>query len=173
MVFGHGRGDRSRSRATPAQSGRIPTHEPERRRRLSLPAARAAPPASSRPFPQPGPSPRSPSSSASPCRVLACTAADPPLVPGRVIGQKRIDQDLGRARLDAKCGMAVSRQFHRRTHFQLPRLYACFLRMRNHSLVNPTTGQFTRIPVVLTGPPPGLTNKPVSLLTVTSSPSVI
>jgi hypothetical protein len=60
-VFGHGRGDRSRSRATPAQSGRIPTHEPERRRRLSLPAARAAPPASSRPFPQPGPSPRSPS----------------------------------------------------------------------------------------------------------------
>src|SRR5438067_3610715 len=64
MVFGHGRGDRSRSRATPSQSGRIPTHEPERRRRLSLPAARAAPPASSRPFPQPGPSPRSPSSSA-------------------------------------------------------------------------------------------------------------
>src|SRR5215467_6366643 len=62
MVFGHGCGDRSRSRATSAQSGRIPTHEPERRRRLSLLAARAAPPASSRPFPQPGPSPRSPSS---------------------------------------------------------------------------------------------------------------
>ena len=58
--------------------------------------------------------------------------------------------------------------------FQQPaRLYACFLRMRNHSLVNPTTGQFTRIPVVLTGPPPGLTNKPALLLTVTSSPSVI
>src|SRR5213075_2525293 len=58
-VFGHGRGDRSTSRATPSPSGRIPTHEPERRRRLSLPAARAAPPASSRPFPQPGPSTRS------------------------------------------------------------------------------------------------------------------
>ena len=36
-MFGHGRGDRSRSRATPTQSGRIPTHEPQRRRRLSLP----------------------------------------------------------------------------------------------------------------------------------------
>jgi hypothetical protein len=57
--------------------------------------------------------------------------------------------------------------------FHLTRLYACFLRMRNHSLVKQTTGQFTRIPVVLTGPPPGLTNKPVSLLNVTSSPSVI
>src|ERR1041384_3823645 len=42
------------------------------------------------------------------------------------------------------------------------------LRMRNHSLVKPTTGQFTRFPTVLTGPPPGLTNKPVSLLTATS-----
>src|SRR3954464_15375950 len=96
----------------PAQSGRIPTREPERRRRLSLAAARAAPPASSRPFPQPGPSPRSPSSSASLRRVLARTAADPPLVPGRVVEQKRIDQDLGPARLDAKCGMAVPFQFH-------------------------------------------------------------
>src|SRR4029453_7694071 len=39
--------------------------------RLSLPAARAAPPASSPPFPQPGPSPRSPSSSASlSCPIL-------------------------------------------------------------------------------------------------------
>src|SRR6185437_6423185 len=64
-VFGHGRGDRSRSRATPTQSRRIPTHEPERRRRLSRPAARAAPPASSRPSPQPCPSPRSPSPYAS------------------------------------------------------------------------------------------------------------
>src|SRR5262249_6331578 len=36
----------------------------------------------------------------------------PPPFPGRVIGQKRIDQDLGRAHLDAKCGMAVPRQFH-------------------------------------------------------------
>src|SRR5207249_7999483 len=43
-----------------------PTHEPERRRRLSPAAARAAPPASSRQFPQPGPSPRSPSSELSP-----------------------------------------------------------------------------------------------------------
>src|SRR3954469_10559789 len=42
-------------------------HEPERRRRLSLPPARAAPPASSRTFPQPGPLPRSPSSSSSRC----------------------------------------------------------------------------------------------------------
>src|SRR4051794_5418701 len=40
-------------------------HESEQRRRLSLPAARAAPPASLHPFPQPDPSPRSPSSSAS------------------------------------------------------------------------------------------------------------
>src|SRR6266550_1250354 len=65
-VCDHGRGDRSRSRATPSQSGRIPTHEPERRRRLSPAAARAAPPASCRQFPQPGPSPRSPSSELSP-----------------------------------------------------------------------------------------------------------
>src|SRR5262249_32288970 len=65
---------------TPTQSRRIPTHEPERRRRLSLPAAGAAPPASSRPFPQPGRSQRLPSSSASLCRVLICTAADPLLV---------------------------------------------------------------------------------------------
>jgi len=57
----YGRGDRPRSRATSAQSGRIPTHGPERRRRLSLPAARAVPPAPSRPFPQPGPLPRLPS----------------------------------------------------------------------------------------------------------------
>src|SRR5262249_28451125 len=35
-------------------------------RRLSLPAVRAAPPASSRPFPQPGPLPRSPSCELSP-----------------------------------------------------------------------------------------------------------
>ena len=49
----------------PAQSGRIPTHESERRRRLSLPEAGAAPSASSRPFPQPGPSQRLPSSSTS------------------------------------------------------------------------------------------------------------
>src|SRR5262245_6824508 len=77
MVFGHGRGDRSRSRATSARSGRIPTHEPERRRRLWLPAARAAQAASSRPFPPPAPSPRSLSPYASLCRVLACAAADP------------------------------------------------------------------------------------------------
>jgi hypothetical protein len=35
----------------PAQSGRIAMHEPERRRRLLPPAARAAPPALSRPVP--------------------------------------------------------------------------------------------------------------------------
>src|SRR5262249_26868091 len=68
-VFDQGRRDRSRSRATSAQSGRIPTHEPERRRRLSLPAARAAPPASSRPFPPLGPSQRLPSSSTCLCAV--------------------------------------------------------------------------------------------------------
>jgi RNA-directed DNA polymerase len=39
---------------------------PQRRRRLSLPAARTAPPASSRPFPQPGPSRRSLSRELSP-----------------------------------------------------------------------------------------------------------
>src|SRR5690348_17212697 len=42
-------------------------HESEQRRRLSLPAARAAPPASLSPFLQPDPSPRSPSSFASRC----------------------------------------------------------------------------------------------------------
>src|SRR5262249_22589579 len=40
-------------------------------------AARAAPLASSRPFPQPDPSPQSPSSVTSLCRVLACEAAAP------------------------------------------------------------------------------------------------
>src|SRR3954468_12461873 len=40
----------------------MPTHEREQRRRLSSPVARAAPPASPRPFPQPDPSPQSPSS---------------------------------------------------------------------------------------------------------------
>src|SRR6516164_566783 len=88
-------------------------HESEQRRRLSPPAARAAPPASPRPFPQPDPSPQSPSSVTSLCRVLACKVADPPFVLRRVIGQKRIDQNLGRARLDAKCGMAVPCLFHR------------------------------------------------------------
>src|SRR6266436_5691164 len=56
----------------------IPTHESEQRRRLSPPAARAAPPASPRPFPQPDPSPQSPSSVTSLCRVLACKVAAPP-----------------------------------------------------------------------------------------------
>src|SRR5262249_17458477 len=42
------------------------------------------------------PSPRSPSSVTSLCRVLACKVAAPSFVPGRVIGQKRIDQNLGR-----------------------------------------------------------------------------
>src|SRR5258707_3816571 len=97
-------------------------HEPEQRHRRSSrprgwratpPAARAAPPASSRPFPQPDPSPQSPSSVTSLCRVLACKVAAPSVVPGRVIGQKRIDQNLGLARLDAKCGMAVPCLFHR------------------------------------------------------------
>src|SRR6516225_3292077 len=81
-------------------------HEPEQRRRLSPPAAQAAPPASPRPFPQPDPSPQSPSSVTSLCRVLACKVAAAPFVPRRVIGQKRIDQNLGRARLDAKCGIS-------------------------------------------------------------------
>src|SRR5215472_6939151 len=77
-------------------------HESEQRHRLSPPAARAAPPALPRPFPQPDPSPRSPSSLTSLCRVLACKVAAPPFVPRRVIGQKRIDQNLGSARVDAK-----------------------------------------------------------------------
>src|SRR5215470_16830187 len=71
-------------------------HESEQLRRLSPPAARAAPPASPRPFPQPDPSLQSPSSVTSLCRVLACKVAAPSFVPGRVIGQKRIDQDVGR-----------------------------------------------------------------------------
>src|SRR5215470_16679343 len=50
-------------------------HESEQLRRLSPPAARAAPPASPRPFPQPDPSPQSPSSVTSLCRVLACKVA--------------------------------------------------------------------------------------------------
>src|SRR6266513_3380070 len=91
----------------------MPTHESERRRRLSPPAARAAPPALPRPFPQPDPSPQSPSSVTSLCRVRACKIAAPTFVPRRVIGQKRIDQNLGRALLDAKCGMAEPCQFHR------------------------------------------------------------
>src|SRR6266699_2321862 len=65
------------------------------------------------PFQQPDPSPQSPSSVTSLCRVLACKVAAPPFVPRRVIGQKRIDPTLGRARLDAKCGMSEPCQFHR------------------------------------------------------------
>src|SRR3954451_17145543 len=52
----------------------MPTHEPEQRRRLSPVPARAAPPASSRPFPRPHLSPQLPSSSTSLYPVLACTA---------------------------------------------------------------------------------------------------
>src|SRR5215469_14267042 len=91
----------------------MPTRESEQRRRLSPPAARAAPPASPRPFPQPDPSPQSPSSLTSLCRFLACKVAAPSVVPGQVIGQKRIDQNVGRTRLDAKCGMAEPCRFHR------------------------------------------------------------
>src|SRR3954471_20327158 len=91
----------------------MPTHESEQRRRLSPPAARAAPPALPRPFPQPDPSPQSPSSVTCLCRVLACKVAAPPFLPRRLIGQKRIDQDLGRSRLDVKCGMVEPRQFNR------------------------------------------------------------
>lgn len=43
----------------------------------------------------------------------------------------------------------------------------------DYSLVKPTTGQFTRFPVVFTGPPAGLTSKPDALLASRSSPSVI
>src|SRR5205814_2961477 len=100
------------SRATSAHPRCIPTHESEQLRRLSPPAARAAPPASPRPFPQPDPSPQSPSSVTSLCRVLACKAAAPSFVPGRANGQKRIDQNLGLARRDVKCRMAVTCLFH-------------------------------------------------------------
>src|SRR6185437_13206561 len=43
----------------------------------------------------------------------------------------------------------------------------------DYSLVKPTTGQFTRFPVVFTGPPTGLTSKPDALLASRSPPSVI
>jgi hypothetical protein len=43
----------------------------------------------------------------------------------------------------------------------------------DYSLVKPTTGQFTKFPVVFTGPPAGLTSKPDALLASRSSPSVI
>jgi hypothetical protein len=43
----------------------------------------------------------------------------------------------------------------------------------DYSLVKPTTGQFTRFPVVFTGPPAGLTSKPDALLASRSLPSVI
>src|SRR5215510_2454274 len=66
MVSGYDRGGRPRSRATPAQSGRILTHKPEQQRRLSLPAARAAPPASSQPSPRLDPLPQLLSSELSP-----------------------------------------------------------------------------------------------------------
>src|SRR5262249_35140384 len=98
--FGHGRGDRSRSRATSVQSGRIPTHEPERRRRLSLRAARAGPPASSRPSPPRGPSRRLPSPSASLCRVLTCTAgsrvAHLRVLPGYGLARRKRGLDVAR-----------------------------------------------------------------------------
>src|SRR5438874_11202644 len=109
----------------------MPTDESDQRRRLSPPAARAAPPASPRPFPQPDPSPQSPSSVTSLCRVLACKIAAPTFVPRRVIGQKRIDQNLGRARLDAKCGMAEPCQFHRNClHWRQGPLSLVFLHCR-------------------------------------------
>src|SRR6478736_4472737 len=53
----------------------MPTHESEQRRRVSPPAARAAPAALSRPFPQPDSSPQSPSSFTSLDRVPACKIA--------------------------------------------------------------------------------------------------
>jgi len=43
--------------------------------------------------------------------LIACSRSI--LCPGRAIGQKRNDQNLGCARFDAKCGMAVPCQFHR------------------------------------------------------------
>src|SRR2546423_4510582 len=71
-----------------------------------------APAVSPRPFPQPDPSPQSPSSVTSLCRVLARKAAAPSVVPGRVIVQKRMHQNLGLARRDVKCRMAVTCLFH-------------------------------------------------------------
>src|SRR5437899_8474449 len=92
----------------------MPTHESEQRRRLSPPAARAAPSALPRAFPQLDPSPQSPSSFTSLDRVLACKIAAPSVVPRRVIGQKQIDQNLGRSpAFHAECAMAVPCQFHR------------------------------------------------------------
>src|SRR6516225_3235689 len=85
--------------------------ELEQLHRLLPPAARAAPPASPRPFPPPDPSLQSPSSVTSLCRVLTCRAAAPSVVRGRIMGQKRLDQNLGLARLDVKCEMAEARGF--------------------------------------------------------------
>jgi hypothetical protein len=45
------------------------------------------------------------------CRVLASKAAATSVVPARVIGQKRIDQSLGLAHLDAKYGMVAAGRF--------------------------------------------------------------
>src|SRR6516162_6542829 len=81
------------------------------------------------------PSPHSPSSFTSLCRVLACKVAAPSVVPGRVIGQKRIDQNLGLARLDAKCGMAVPCLFHRN----------CLLGLRSESLMLTVARRITRL----------------------------
>ncbi len=64
----HGRGDRSKSRATPSRSGQTQMHESERSRRLSRPMAGGAPPASSRLSPRPRPSRQSPSSVTSLCQ---------------------------------------------------------------------------------------------------------
>lgn len=72
-------------------------------------------------------------------------------------------------RLSPRFGQALLPAIMRLT----PRTRDKFLRRDTYSLVKPTTGQFTRIPVVLTRPPPGLTNRPASLLAVRSSPSVM
>src|SRR5437773_854802 len=88
-------------------------HESEQPRCASSPEDRPAPPASSRPFRPPDLSPQSPSSVTSLCRVLACEVAAPSVVPRWVIGQKRIDQNPGLARRDAKCEVAVPCLFHK------------------------------------------------------------
>src|SRR6267143_3966067 len=78
----------------------MPTHESEQRRRLSPPAARAAPPALPRPFPQPDPSPQSPSSVTSLCRVLACKVAAPTeLLCRSPSSGADLNQDFSRLRL--------------------------------------------------------------------------
>src|SRR6185437_1042673 len=76
-------------------------HEFEQRRRLSPPAARAAPPVLLPPFPQPDPSPQSPSFVTSLYRIpIRCSST--PLSQKTGYRRETDQSDICRARLDAK-----------------------------------------------------------------------